>query len=284
MSLEKEVNKTSCNPFMILGHPRSGTNFLATILKSHPKISLLREPFSMHNGYIRANFFRYWSGDSYDSTIHHDEMPEYPASIDFFTDFRAWLIAEGGEARGFKETTFLMKLEWLQQYLPGINVIYLERDPRGIVSSFKKGNLFERWNYQEIFYGLINDATQMPRLQQYKEIIEDTNESNWIDVLTTMYIISTSEAKRNLPQFRHTQVKYEVIAANLDSSFAEILAFLGLQMDERVKKEIQERCSETRGGTFSTYRNSRETAQQYKYFLTPNEMMLINTKMQRRGL
>ncbi len=284
MSLEKEINNNSQKHFMILGHPRSGTNFISTILRSHPEISLLIEPFSMHNRYTQEQFFRYWGDDSYKTDVYHKGLGSFPKSVEFFADFRKWFESKEDELHGFKETTFLMKLQWLHEYLPEANVIYIERDPRGIVSSFKKGGLFERWNYQNLFYGLAEDVKGNPQLHQYAELVEETDQSNWVDVLTTMYIIATQEAKRNLPSFRHTQWKYERVVASPESSFSEILAFLGLQMDKEVEKEIGLRCSETRGGTFSTYRNSREISQQYRYILSPNEMKLIDMKMQRQGI
>lgn len=284
MSLEKKVDNIGHKPFTILGFPRSGTNFLSSILATHPEVTLLVEPFSMHNGYIKSNFFLPWFPESYNSANFHSGMERYRTTIDYFNDFRIWINSGDREIRGFKETTFLMKLGWLQMYLPNLDIIYLERNPKGVVSSFKKEGLFERWNYQDIFYRLVDEMVQCQKLEQYRQLVRETDSANWIDVLTTMYIVSTSEVKRNLSLFRHTNVKYERLANIPLLSFVEIFDFLGLKINELVRKEIEERCLERRGGTFSTYRNSKETAQQYQYLLTPIEMGLINRKMERQGL
>ncbi|MFH1565513.1 MAG: sulfotransferase [bacterium] len=267
--------------FMVLGHPRSGTNFLSAILRSHPDVSFITEPFSMHNGFIRLNFFKYWGEESYIQDIFHKDMRDSQASVRFFAEFKKWLMSGNEEVRVFKETTFLMKLKWLKQYLPELNIIYIQRDPKGVVISFKKSGLFLRWNYQEIFYRLSEESKIEHGLSQYAQIIEETSLNNWIDVLTTLYYIATNEARNNLELFRHTNVVYEHLATNTLYAFAEIFNFLGLSISAEVEKEIAERCSETKGGIFSTFRNSRETCFRYKYLLTQEENNLIETKMKR---
>lgn len=267
--------------FMVLGHPRSGTNFLSAILRSHPDVSFITEPFSMHNGFIRLNFFKYWGEESYAQDIFHKDMKGSQSSVRFFAEFKKWLMSGNEEIRAFKETTFLMKLKWLKQYLPELNIVYVQRCPQGIVSSFKKSGLFSRWNYQEIFYRLSEECKKEPDLSQYAQIIEETSSNNWIDVLTTLYYISTNEAKNHLGLFRHTNITYEHLAADTLCAFAEIFNFLGLPISAEVEKEISERCSETKGGIFSTFRNSRETCFQYKYLLTREENNLIEAKMKR---
>jgi hypothetical protein len=267
--------------FMVLGHPRSGTNFLSTIIRSHPDVSFITEPFSMHNGFIRLNFLKYWGEESYVQDIFHKDMKDSQASIRFFAEFKKWFMSSDEEIRAFKETTFLMKLKWLKQYLPELNIVYIQRCPQGVVSSFKKSGLFSRWNYQEIFYRLSEESKKERGLSQYAQIVEETSPNNWIDVLTTLYYVATNEARNHLGLFRHTNITYEHLATNTSFAFAEIFSFLGLSMRAEVEKEILERCFETKGGIFSTFRNSKETCFQYKYFLTHEENNLIEIKMRR---
>lgn len=40
---------------MILGHPRSGTNFLAHVVRSDERISSMIEPFSLHSRFAIEN-------------------------------------------------------------------------------------------------------------------------------------------------------------------------------------------------------------------------------------
>ena len=91
------------NSFALLGVPRSGTNYLSSLMKAHPDIELQIEPFSLHtrsflledlepNGRAAA----YLSGDN-----HHP----------FVEDLLCWLN-EDTKPRGSKRPRFLLNYRY----------------------------------------------------------------------------------------------------------------------------------------------------------------------------
>jgi hypothetical protein len=271
--LEGAVSKEPNQPCLILGHPRSGTNYTATVVKSHSATSLLTEPFSLHNGYIRKHFCRYWGEESFDPEFSHKGLIEYPLSVQYFKEFANWALSAEDNLRIFKETTFLLKLPWLARYLPTLNIVYLHRDPKGIVSSFKKAGLYERWGYQNLYYSLCEEVRRQDALSGYQQLVSATTVDDWMDVLTTMYHIRTHQARINLRRFRHLVVSYEDLVGDPSSTVRRILEFVSLPFQDEVSQAIDQRTQETRGGIFSSY--------QWREVLTEKEQGFIDAKMER---
>ncbi|MEU6865624.1 hypothetical protein ABZ924_20585 [Streptomyces sp. NPDC046876] len=47
-------------PFLIIGHHRSGTNFLGEPIQRNPVVARANEPFSMRTDFFRDNDLRLW--------------------------------------------------------------------------------------------------------------------------------------------------------------------------------------------------------------------------------
>jgi hypothetical protein len=122
--------------YLILGHHRSGTNFVSELIQKNPHVACLSEPLSMHTYFFRENDLVPWDAESYDQAILHPDLYAFPKVILPLQELRKWLMhSPDGRFRGFKETLLFEKLPWVREFLPGLRVINLVRDPRAIVSS-----------------------------------------------------------------------------------------------------------------------------------------------------
>lgn len=275
--MSSKIREESDKPVLILGHPRSGTNFLSSIVRTHPDVSLLIEPFGQHSEFVRNSTLRYWDEDDYDRVFMHKDLVGSPSSSRYFCGFRDWLMSGDG-VKSFKETTFFLKLKWLKKYLPGVRVLYTFRDPRGIVSSFKRANLFEEWGYRKKFRTLQSEARRRDELDRYEEIIEHTDTNSWIDMLTTIWYVRTSEAKEKIDLFDARLVNYEDLAEDPHTGFQEVFDYLDFEMGEYTKDVIEERCSVTKGGIYSTFRDSFTVSQRWRKDLNNHEKWLVEDK------
>lgn len=277
--LEANLKKNEkFTPILILGHPRSGTNFVSAIFSSHPSVNLLVEPLSQHSRFFSDYDSVYWKKTDFDPVNLHVALMAMPAAIEFAREFKKWLYFDTGEARVFKETTFFFQLEWLKEYLPDLKIIYIERNPHGVVSSFKKSDFFNRWNYSERFRVLAEQVNNCKDLEGYRPMVAKVSGSSWVDQLTTMWYIRTREARKGLQLFDHNIFKYEDLIVNPQLQFAEMFKFAGLELTNQVMETIRDRCQETRGGEFSTFRDSKKVAGEWKRVLDADEKRIIRRK------
>lgn len=262
-------------PILVIGHPRSGTNFVSSIIMSDPSVSFLVEPFSQHSAIFSTYEFKRWERTDFDQDSFHSAFRGMPETIRFLKDFKKWLYFDTGELRIFKETMFFLQLGWLREYLPDLRVIYIERNPRGVVSSFKKANLFERWNYSKRFSMLSEQVSACDDLAEYRTMVARTSSGSWVDMLTTIWYIKTREAKKGLQHFDHICIEYEDLVKNPESRFADIFKFAGLNLMDQVVQTIRDKCRETRGAEFSTFRDSKQIVDEWKSLLDKGEKKSI---------
>jgi len=279
--LEGRLKRTG--PILILGHPRSGTNFVSVIFRSHSTVNLLIEPFSQHSQFFSDNDFVLWKRTAFDRPNFHATLSDKPEAIAFLRDFKRWLYFDTGEIKAFKETAFFLQLEWLKEYLPDLRIVYIERDLQGVVSSFKKSDFFNRWNYEKRFQALVEQVTTCKDLEEYRPIVDSARGGSWIEQLTVMWYIRTRETRKKLQLFDHIIFKYEDLAANPELQFTEMFRFAGLEMNKDVKRAINERCKENRGGEFSTFRVSRKVADEWKQVLSNNEKRIVSKHIKSAG-
>ncbi|MEM4360129.1 MAG: HAD-IA family hydrolase [Candidatus Bilamarchaeaceae archaeon] len=263
-------------PVLILGHPRSGTNFLATILGSEQTVNAIIEPFSLHCKFAIDNECRYWGADDFDPILFHRELSNMPEATKYFGEFRDWLYAKSGELRLFKETMFFLQMEWLSHYLPDIKIIYLERDPKAVIASYKKDRLFEKWDYERRFRTLAEEVKKKRQLASYKSLFENASTATQVEKLAIMWYIRISEARKNLFRFDHVAVSYENVIKNPYEMFKRLSEFSGIRMTKKMKEAINERSRESRGSTYSTYRDPIKSLERWKNTLNDFEKKAIS--------
>lgn len=88
---KKKVIHYEERPVFVLGHPRSGTNYLSSILMAHEDTSMLIEPFSLHTDFVLSNDLRYWGATDFDAELFHRDLMFSPEIVSFFKNFESWM-------------------------------------------------------------------------------------------------------------------------------------------------------------------------------------------------
>lgn len=268
-------NSKLSTPLLVLGHPRSGTNFCSHILREHPDVSIAIEPFSMHFGFMVNNDCRIWTADDYDPASMHKSLSVHSEGSRYLKDFRSWFYSQNGELRVLKETLWFLQMRWLKRYLPGVRIIYLERETEGIIASFKKGNFFQRWGYSKRYDDLADEIRKRTELSQYSDIFSSQGMETWVDKLTKIWLVRVSEARKCLSDFEHIALTYSDLCNEPELMFGQILDFAGLCHCDLVYGGINERRNGHRGGSYSTYRDPKKSLNQWKSVLTCEEQQKV---------
>lgn len=266
-------------PVLILGHPRSGTNFLSSIIMSHPHVSFLVEPFSLHCSFFTDNDLRYWDSSDFDPALFNRDLISSPDMQQFLKDFTGWIRFPSGDVKAFKETTLFLKMGWLKQWMPDLKVIYVERDPIGVVSSFKTSNLFERWGYGRRFGILEAEVRTKDELVRHRGLVADTDKGSWVDMLTTIWIVRTSEARSRLGLFDHIIVPFDDLLDDPHGTFSQVFDFMGLFMDNRITEAIDQRRKRSKGGIYSTFRDPEQVKSNWQLVLGENEKRVVRDRV-----
>lgn len=151
------------NPFVIVGHHRSGTSFLNSLMRAHPLIESMNEPLSQH---IRG--FLDWDLRPWHPSHVPSELVARPGVLEYLTDLQVALHADRDVVSGFKETCLTHKLGWTKAFFGEVSVVAVVRDPRATVASIVARNMHERWNYVRL-------------LQAYSKLDERLPLVNWDD-------------------------------------------------------------------------------------------------------
>jgi hypothetical protein len=273
MSATHPIHRTALDdsggapPFAVIGHHRSGTNFLTEILQMHSRVSFIDEPLSMHTrGFPDTDLHR-WDAAEYHPEQLHVELRPYPRSREFFHQLVAYLTCPpAGQCRGFKETLLFEKLPWLLSAAPGLRIVHIVRDPRAVIASLLKHDVDRQWRYSE-------------RLAAYFSRNPDTpiepRHATPLDRCITSWRIRQYELRRRPVGAPLLTVRLEDVVLDDARTLNRIMAFLDLMVEDR-QIEIRRLSEEhTRGGMYSTYRRREDVLDSWRHRLTPAEQALI---------
>ena len=254
------------NNLLLLGHPRSGTNWLKNILASHLLVWSLTEPLSLHMKEFMEFDGEQWTEEHFDPKILH--------KMDKFSEPSAkrvqHLIKEfKNNTEGIaliKETTLLMKLDWLKGLLGSDQkILFLTRNPFSVVASICKKIDTESyhpndvWNYGQKYEKLISQYDF--KESAYSMLIDRVKKMTSIESrIFTNWFIKNVEALRILLNDypNHKIVRYEDINERREESISEILEFMGLKISSNVVSCFKESQSETRGNAYSSKRKNED--------------------------
>ncbi|MFH1306487.1 MAG: HAD-IA family hydrolase [Candidatus Micrarchaeota archaeon] len=264
--------KSKKHPFMILGHSRSGTNFISSIIVSHPDTNVIIEPFSQHTGMVKNTDCQFWTAKDYSKVGYHAQISKNKELVQYASELKAWLHSKKEGVRIFKETTFLLQLQWLKKYLPDLRIIYVERNPLEIFASFKKSDFYNRWEYDFRFNILGESIRNNKELAGYRKIFDEVDKNSNIEKLSLMWKIKTEVAKNDLEAFVHEKFKYNGIVADPEKEFGRMFRFMSLKPTPDTIGELQERMTCDRGSEYSAYRASHAQKNKWKEILTKDEV------------
>ena len=264
-------------PYFVLAHHRSGSNFLNDLLQAHPRIECINEPFSMHTTYFRGCDLEPWAGDDFDPVLLHPSLASDEALRSYLFDLRAYL-SHSSDARviGFKDTLLFEKLEWLKRFIPSLKILFLKRDPRSIVSSVLRTNLFELWNYAR----LVPPAFEKIR-PNYVSRIDASDSTTAAAEIVAMSIVTRYElARRAIQNFDHTEVHLDDLMQRPEEQLEAIAAFLGVPPHEGPLSFLKERQAVSRGGVFSSFRLQDDVRYAWESHLSAAQIRVIEEVMQ----
>lgn len=246
----KTINRKSYQkslPIFLLGFPRSGTNYLKSIIGTHPLVNTLNEPFSLSTKFFIKRMAYVWKEKDYNKNYYHKELRNSKEAFRLVETLKNLFQTNKEDIYLVKETVFLLKLRWLKKYLKNTRIILLIRNPLRIVSSFKRNNLFKKWNYASKIEILFKQKNE--NLKSYKLLFEKVNKQSEVSKLTLFWIISNFEALKNLSLFENIIVRYEDLINDPKSKLKEIMEFIGLNLEKKQIDFIEESRKKNLGKT-----------------------------------
>ncbi len=235
-------------PFMILSHHRSGSNFLHDLIQTHPQCECISEPFSMHTNVFREIDLIPWYAHDFDGSILHPFLKTYPGTREFLHELKQFLVKPYPfHARGIKETMLFEKLAWLKKFIPELKIIFLVRDPRAVIHSIIRLNMFILWDYNK----------KIPYyIQHYypEKVYLETP----LHLCTWSWKIRYGLACTYLDLFEHIVIRLEDIILNPEETLPSIMEFLNHEVDDHQWVFFDKSHRQTRGKAFSTYRSTKD--------------------------
>jgi sulfotransferase family protein len=253
-------------PFLLLGHHRSGTNFVNDLLQIHPDCECLNEPLSMHSTFWMQRDLIAWGEQDYDPDHMHRDLEGHPGAATYLADLHSYLhAAPTGRIRGAKETLLFEKLGWLHRFAPAFQVIILVRDPRAVASSIIGRNMQHLWAY---------DDRITPRIARTAAFAERSRE----DVLAQVVWSWKERLALALSQsalFDCHILRLEDLVAQPRSTLAGLMGFLGRDVDCAQMAFMQESRLELGATTYSWSRTEQAVLDGWKTRLSEGDVRFI---------
>lgn len=76
--------------FILLGQHRSGTSYLLDLIRHHPEVDTINEPFSMYLDYFRENEDLWCQDDFVEDTLHNS-LRTLPETVEFINSLNKWM-------------------------------------------------------------------------------------------------------------------------------------------------------------------------------------------------
>ena len=283
--INKKIYKSKVSlPAMILSpFERVGTTLVVDILDSVARGHT--EPFRQHIGTESplCPLNRYCN--KFDLNKYHPSFKKQNYSIYWLNNFYASLFSVS-EVQVIKETNIFFILNFILKLLPADTpIVFLFRDFRGIVSSFKKNNLYKKWDYQNKFEEISKIIFSHKELNvKYSKIINKTNRSSWIDCLLTLYIISLIEIYEHLLSRYPTEqvliISYESLIKKDIKKINSLYKHLGIDDISSIDKNTKLLSKKTGKGEFNIYKVKQKD--DWGNFLSPFEIKYISLKIKER--
>jgi hypothetical protein len=207
---------------------RCGSTWLSQLLDAHPQISLKVEPIRQQLPY---------------SNPVHPLAPAVPPSdraalslwegqgfaLHWWQNFSRWLRETPGLTM-IKETNLFFRHGWVKSLLPpSTRWVVLNRDLRGVVSSFRRRNLYERWGYADVFESVARSIRAEVRLaEEYLPLLTSLSPAGVAERLAFLYCVGANEIAKALAPGEFHYLHYEGLLANPRRELGRLRAYLGL--------------------------------------------------------
>ena len=264
-------------PYFVMAHHRSGSNFLNDLLQAHPRIECINEPLSMHTRYFRDCDLEPWSRDDFDPVLLHRSLAPHALLRDYLSEFRSYLLqSSGARVIGFKDTLLFEKLEWVKAFIPSLKILFLQRDPRSVVSSVLRTTLLELWDYARV----VPPAFRKLR-PGYVSRVDTADKATAAAELVAMSIVTRHEfARRAIRHFDHIDVHLDDVMQRPAERLEMIAAFLGVPPHGGPLTFLTQRQAMSRGGMFSSFRLQDDVRNTWERHLSAAQLQAIEDVMQ----
>lgn len=260
-----------------MAHHRSGSNFLNDLLQSHPCIECINEPLSMHTSYFRECDLSPWSADDFDPHMLHLSLAPHRALRSFLVDLRAYLLQSNSmRVIGFKETVLFGKLDWLKVFLPSLKIVFLQRDPRAIVSSVLRSNLLSFWNYTYLVPPVFK--TMHPDYVSRTRSVDSATKA--AEVAAMSVVVRYELARDAIQNFDHMQLHLGELVQRPREQLEQIVEFLGVENHDAPLSFLRKRQVASRGGPFSSFRSPGDVERAWERHLSAEQIRAIEDVLQ----
>lgn len=245
------------NTFLLLSHHRSGSNFLCNLLCTNKNVECINEPLSMHTSFFYEKDLIPWTNEEYNEEYLHKSLKSYPKLIKYLKDLREYMIEDSNSTRaiGFKETLLFEKLLWFKEFFPEIKIIYLVRDPRAVVNSVMRNDMYKIWNY---------DRTVKRYLNEYNSELNLTN-TNAFNLAVLSWKIRDNLFNKYKNMFEYRIVRLEDIVNNPKEETNKLMSFLNMELsDEQTDFLSKVYVNDKKGKAFSVFTSKERILNDWK--------------------
>lgn len=236
IEMEQNLMNQTPNPILFTGFYRSGTTFLGEVLKSETRA--VTEPLGYFTDISHEQLL---TKDEFDQENLHSSFSGY--DIVFHRIIQSWLNNESNDTKPalIKETEVAFHIDWLSKVLPEkTQILFVHRDPRGIIASFKSSNLYNSWQFDKRFNELSTTVKTQSKMNKYKPMIQEVKDGDWIDKLSAYYSIAMEELEESIQNWSGNVVayRYETLMQEPSKEVARIVTALGLRDADKVKAKF----------------------------------------------
>jgi formylglycine-generating enzyme required for sulfatase activity len=271
---EKESFPVSPSPVLIIGQfERIGSTWLMDFMDKIGRGQT--EPLRQHVG--TESPISTWSQivENADTHTFHSELKKSGFAQIWISNFLASQYQP--ETQITKETNLFFTLGFYLDLFPKeSNILYLKKDVRGILSSFKRGKLYDKWNYFDR-YLLLKRALIVNRKTEYLSLISHVDEDNWIDVLLFLYVANLIQIQKHLFIAKGgrdiLELSYEDMVVNKSAELDRVQAFLGSNI------EVEDEVNEVDNNNLFNTSKKKDNPFDWEDVLTKEEEEYIRTKM-----
>lgn len=256
---------------IILATHRSGSSFVNQIVRHHPIVESINEPFSQHLDLFRkTELVRHWSADEFHPHYLHSDLSSYPSTIEYLIEFQRW-FSSGDEylVTSFKETGLFGKLSWVLAFLKEASIILLVRDPRAVIASNLKRNMHNSWWAYSRRLQQIN--TQSMSLGWEEDFADDDPAAVTAGIWSYSYRLALSEL-RDRPWFL---LRLEDLLDEPELWIDRLMKFIGLRAVDSQLEFVRASWKESRANAYSYQRTKSEVTDTWRGVLNDDSVRRI---------
>lgn len=252
--------------FLVLGHHRSGTSYVLDVIRHHPNVDTINEPFSMHLEFFR-NDETSWDAEDYNPEYLHSALAAYPDTIDYIKELSEWMNSPFPNVRGFKETALIEKYYWLKKAVHFDRLFIVIRDPRAVIGSVIRRGLHNSWwDY----------AGRLKRFYSIKDGLDDpVSVCAQILKCRLAFLLELRESETCMV------IKLEELLDDPVVELGKIMRYIDLDVHSEQIEFWRETSKETRDSAYSTHRGRETVENEWRKILSNSDREVVEGHLER---